>query len=227
MSYTGQDHKGQGHWVAQSRDEDRFIRRLRRREEAAFTELVRRHQDRVFSVVYRMLGDREEARDVAQEVFVTVFRRIDSFRGESGLSTWLYRVAVNHCKNRIRFLRRRGAGRTRPVDDLTDADWLRASAATGARHAAGVAAPERPDELLIARRLADRLQARLDALDPDLRALVVLRDIEGLSYAEIAEVTGQPLGTVKSRIHRGRLALSDPSAPRSGGGRSGPAGDGP
>lgn len=203
--------------MADRQDERIFIMQLRRREEAAFTELVRLHQDRVFSVVYRMLGDREEARDVAQEVFVTVFRRIDSFRGEAGLSTWLYRVAVNHCKNRIRFLRRRGGGRTRPVDDLTDADWVAATAVAGGPANTGLSAPDRPDELLVARRLGERLQRRLDALDPDLRALVVLRDIEGLSYAEIAEVTGQPLGTVKSRIHRGRMALRDPAPGGKGG----------
>lgn len=168
----------------------------------------------MFSVVYRMLGDREEARDVAQEVFVTVFRRIDSFRGEAGLSTWLYRVAVNHCKNRIRFLRRRGRGRTRPVDELTDADWAAATAAAGGPAATGISSPDRPDDLLVARRLAMRLQTRLDALDPGLRALVVLRDIEGLSYAEIADVTGQPLGTVKSRIHRARRALRGPEDPQ-------------
>ncbi len=207
--------------MAKNRDERRFIRQLRARDEAAFTELVRLHQDRVFSVVYRMLGDREEARDVAQEVFVTVFRRIDGLRGESGLSTWLYRVAVNHCKNRIRFLRRRGGGRTRPVDELTDADWAAATAVAGGPAATGISSPDRPDELLIAHRLAERLQARLDALDPDLRALVVLRDIEGLSYADIAEVTGQPLGTVKSRIHRGRMALRDPVPPRGDDGAGG------
>jgi RNA polymerase sigma-70 factor (ECF subfamily) len=197
--------------VAKSRDERRFIRRLRCRDEAAFTELVRLHQDHVFSIVYRMLGDREEARDVAQEVFVTVFRRIDSFREEAGLSTWLYRVAVNHCKNRIRYLRRRGGGRNRSVDDLTDADWANVAAVSGGPAATGLTVPPLPDEVLVARRLAARLQARLDALDPDLRALIVLRDIEGLSYAEISEVTAQPLGTVKSRIHRARMALRDPA----------------
>lgn len=197
-------------------DDRRFLRRLRRREEAAFSELVRLHQDRIFSVVYRMLGDREEARDVSQEVFVTVFRRIDDFRGDSGLSTWLYRVAVNHCKNRIRHTRRRGRGRTSSVDELTDAQWAAATNGAGGPSGTGLRAPERPDDLLAARRLAERLQARLDALDPGLRALIVLRDIEGLSYAEIAAVTGQPLGTVKSRIHRGRLALRRDEGPDGG-----------
>ncbi len=197
-------------------DDRRFLRRLRRRDEAAFSELVRLHQDRIFSVVYRMLGDREEARDVAQEVFVTVFRRIDDFRGDSGLSTWLYRVAVNHCKNRIRHTRRRGRGRTSSVDDMTDAQWAAATTGAGGPSGTGLRAPDRPDDLLAARRLAERLQARLDALDPGLRALIVLRDIEGLSYAEIAAVTGQPLGTVKSRIHRGRLALRRDEGPDGG-----------
>jgi len=184
-----------------ARDRDRrFVDRLKRREEAAFSELVKDYQHRVFSLVYRMLGDAEEARDVAQEVFVTVFRRIDGFRGDSSLSTWLYRVAVNHCKNRLKYLGRRGAGRTRPIDDLRE----------GALETApGSRAPTRPDQEASARQMAGILQAELDAMDADHRALVLLRDIEGLSYAEISEVTGHPIGTVKSRLHRSRLLLKE------------------
>lgn len=178
----------------------RFVRRLQRREEAAFSELVRDYQHRVFSLVVRMIGDPEEARDVAQEVFVTVFRSIDGFRGDSSLSTWLYRVAVNHCKNRLKYLGRRGAGRTRALDDLGEGVLERAP---------GTSAPVRPDDEVSARQMAAVLQRELDALEPDHRALVVLRDIQGLSYAEISEVTGHPVGTVKSRLHRSRLLLKE------------------
>ncbi len=171
--------------------------------------LFREHAPFLLRLVERLTGPGDHVEDVVQEVFLTAHRRRVELDADADLRGWLYRVAVNHCKNRIRFLRRRGGGRTRPVDDLTDADWAAATAVAGGPAATGISAPDRPDELLVARRLAERLQARLDRLDPDLRALVVLRDIEGLSYAEIAEVTGQPLGTVKSRIHRGRMALRD------------------
>ena len=82
--------------------EDKLIERLQRRDEAAFNELVRLYQAKVFHLVFRMLGDRAEAEDLAQEVFITVFKSIDGFRGDSKLSTWLYRVATNHCKNRLK-----------------------------------------------------------------------------------------------------------------------------
>src|SRR5262249_1213577 len=84
-----------------------LLRRLRERDERAFKEMVEAYQDRIFNLLFRMIGKREEAEDLAQEVFVTVFKSIDQFRGDSKLSTWLYRVAVNHCKNRIKYLARR------------------------------------------------------------------------------------------------------------------------
>src|SRR5215510_9287122 len=84
-----------------------LLRRLRERDERAFRELIEEHRDRVFNLTYRMLGSRPEAEDVAQEVFITVFKTIDTFREESKFSTWLYRVTVNHCKNRIKYLARR------------------------------------------------------------------------------------------------------------------------
>src|SRR5579862_8342417 len=84
-----------------------LLRRLRDRDERAFRELIETHRDRVFNIVFRMLGHRHEAEDVAQEVFITVFKTIENFREESKFSTWLYRVAVNHCKNRIKYLARR------------------------------------------------------------------------------------------------------------------------
>ena len=84
-----------------------LVRRLQQRDEVAFTEILGLYQHKVYSLVFRMIGNREEAKDVAQEVFITVFKSIDSFRGESKFSTWLYRVAANHCKNRLKYLSRR------------------------------------------------------------------------------------------------------------------------
>ena len=118
-------------------DERRLIERLQRRDEAAFNELVRRHQGAGLSPAVRMLGDEAEAEDVAQEVFVSVFKSIDDFRGDSALATWLYRIAMNHGKNRIKYLARRARDAQRALDERSDAH------AAGARRlAAGAARPD-------------------------------------------------------------------------------------
>jgi RNA polymerase sigma-70 factor (ECF subfamily) len=182
-------------------DEEKLIERLRRRDEAAFNELVRLYQDKVFQLVFRMLGDRAEAEDLAQEVFVTVFKCIDGFRGESKLSTWLYRVATNHSKNRIKYLGRRGRGQKTEFDELSERDAVEsATMETSARI-------ERPDEAVEGRQVERLVQRALSELEEEHRELVVLRDVENLSYEEIQEITGLPEGTVKSRLHRARLAL--------------------
>src|SRR5512147_572935 len=102
-----------------------LLRRLRDRDERAFRELLELHKDRVYNITFRMLGNRAEAEDVAQEVFISVFKTIDQFRAESKFSTWLYRVAVNHCKNRIKYLARR---HDRDRDEL-DETWDQANGA--------------------------------------------------------------------------------------------------
>ncbi|MFT7581519.1 MAG: RNA polymerase sigma-70 factor (ECF subfamily) [Myxococcota bacterium] len=179
--------------------EARFIAALRRRDEKAFSVLVLRFQDRVHNLVFRLLGSHEEARDVSQEVFVTVFEKIDHFRGESKLSTWIYRVASNHAKNRIKYLSRRKDRQQDSFDDmLTPPSSGRFSAAIG-----------RPDEDAERSQLSAFIQASLRGLDDEQRLVVVLRDIEGQSYEAIADITGLNLGTVKSRLHRGRVRLKD------------------
>ena len=107
--------------------ERRLVRRLRERDERAFRELLEKYGDRVYNLTYRMLGDRQEAEDVAQEVFITVFKSIDSFRGDAKLSTWLYRVTANHCKNRIKYLARRHDRAKAEYDDGIDRDSAAAS----------------------------------------------------------------------------------------------------
>ena len=179
-----------------------LLRRLRERDERAFRELVEEYQDRVFNLLYRMIGGREEAEDLAQEVFVTVFKSIEQFRGESKLSTWLYRVAVNHCKNRIKYLVRRHDRQTGALDDAAE----RESVALG-HNPIGAARIERPDRAVEGAQLDLLVQRAIADLDEDHRVVVVLRDIEELSYEEIGAITGLPEGTVKSRLHRARLAL--------------------
>ncbi|MCB9540274.1 MAG: sigma-70 family RNA polymerase sigma factor [Myxococcales bacterium] len=183
-------------------DEKKLIRRLKRREEAAFNELVLTHQGRVFNVCYRMLGNAAEAEDIAQEVFVKAFGAITSFRGDSAVGTWLYRIAVNLCKNRLKYLGRRHYRRKSNIDDVPEGAWADGGAGTTMSESM-----PRPDEVLAGARAESRVQRALFDIDEDHRILLVLRDIQGLSYAEVVEVTGLPEGTVKSRLHRARAAL--------------------
>jgi RNA polymerase sigma-70 factor (ECF subfamily) len=178
-------------------DEARLVRRLRRRDEHAFTWLVRTYQDRVFALVFRMLGDRAEAEDVAQEVFVTVFKRIDQFRGDSQLSTWIYRIATNHTRNRIKYLGRRQHRRKQDIDETREADIQRPMTDPHPR----------PDREAEGRQFERILQRALGDIDEAWREVIVLRDVELLSYAEIAEILDVAEGTVKSRLFRARTAL--------------------
>lgn len=176
-----------------------LLRRLRDRDERAFRELVDEHRDRVFNITYRMLGNRAEAEDVAQEVFIAVFKTIDQFREESKFSTWLYRVTVNHCKNRIKYLARR---HDRDKDELDETSQQTNGAVTGMPVRAA-----QPDKALASAQMEKLLQEAIAALDPEQRQVVILRDVEDLSIEEICEITELPDGTVKSRLHRARLVL--------------------
>ena len=176
-----------------------LLRRLRDRDERAFRELIDEHRDRVFNITYRMLGNRAEAEDVAQEVFITVFKQIENFRGDSKFSTWLYRVTVNHCKNRIKYLARR---HDRDRDELDETSQQQNGAVNGAPVRA-----KNPDKALESAQMEKLLQDAIASLDDEQRAVVILRDVEDLSIEEICEITGLPDGTVKSRLHRARLVL--------------------
>ncbi len=182
-------------------DEEAFVKRLQARDEAAFNELVLAYERRVFALVFRMLGRREEAEDLAQEVFVQVFKAIDQFRGESKLSTWIYRIAVNLCKNRTKYLSRRHAGSEDDVDAMADRAPL--SSAKGV----SVGDVGRPDELVEGMQLEVLVKRAIAQIDTDFRQVLILRDVEDMSYEEIASVTGLAEGTVKSRIHRARAQL--------------------
>lgn len=187
--------------LSDSVDEEAFVKRLQARDETAFNELVLAYERRVFALVFRMLGRREEAEDLAQEVFVQVFKAIDQFRGDSKLSTWIYRIAVNLCKNRTKYLSRRHAGAEDDVDAMAD----RAPLST----AKGVSVGDvgRPDELVEGMQLEVVVKKAILQIDTDFRQVLILRDVEDMSYEEIAAVTGLAEGTVKSRIHRARAQL--------------------
>ena len=154
----------------------------------AFDALMRAHEDRVFSICLRMLRNREAALDATQETFVTVFRKVDRFAGRSAFSTWLYRVAVNTCYDAARRQRRRLA---EPLPEGNDPPDRRAG-----------------DEL-DAVELRPDLQAALAAIPAEFRSAVILVDVEGLALQSVSEILGVPVGTVKSRVFRGRRLLAE------------------
>jgi RNA polymerase sigma-70 factor, ECF subfamily len=181
--------------------ERRFVERLQRHDERAFNELVEAYSPRVYRLVARMLGRREDAEDMAQEVFVQVFKGIGQFRGESKLGTWIYRVAINLCKNRSKYLSRRQDDKQDALDAVADRQPL--------HEAKGVTSGQvnRPDHMVEGMQIEAIMRKCIAELDPDFREALILRDVENLSYEEIIDITGVAEGTVKSRIHRARALL--------------------
>jgi RNA polymerase sigma-70 factor (ECF subfamily) len=181
------------------RDDEALLQDFLRGDRAAFDEIVRRHEDAIFAVALRMMGQRADAMDAVQETFIAVFRRAHSYRGEAAFSTWLHRIAINACKDLIRKRRR---------FTLEDDE-----------------APERPDP---GGDVASQVVAHVDlaaalaTLPEDQRVAVVMFDLGGIPYEEIARETSTNIGTVKSRISRGRRALAEameqaaPSRPSKG-----------
>jgi RNA polymerase sigma-70 factor (ECF subfamily) len=183
--------------------ERKLVKRLKARNPHAFESLMQRYQGPIFNMLFRMIGNREEAEDLAQEVFITVFKRIDTFRGESSLATWIYRIASNHCINRRKYLMRRKHFDKRSLDDVGDREQL------GDGWAGVSERLPRPDEMVEGLHMERRIQQAISDLDEDQRLVVVLRDIQNLSYEEIGSITGLAPGTVKSRLHRARMALKE------------------
>jgi RNA polymerase sigma-70 factor (ECF subfamily) len=175
-----------------------LVQRCASRDEAACAELMSEHQRMVVQLAVNLLGDREEALDLSQEVFLRVFRTIHRFRGHSSLRTWIYRIAVNQARNRHRFWRRRHR------NDQVSLD-VHVAAHGEFKSTIG----EEPDRLLEQKQLGERLQQALDRLPFDQRTAIVLREIDGLSYDEIAFSLNVAIGTVKSRLTRARQALRD------------------
>jgi RNA polymerase sigma-70 factor (ECF subfamily) len=166
-----------------------------------FEELFERYHSMVFQLIYRILGDREEALDVAQEVFLTIFRKRDRFRGESSLKTWIYRISINRAANRCRWwnrLRRRG---TVSLDAHLSQDRNRTLSETLESEGRS------PEDSVLLQERRRRLEHSLRRLPVQQRIAVIMRDVEGLSYEEIAESMQVSLGTIKSRIARGREEL--------------------
>jgi RNA polymerase sigma-70 factor, ECF subfamily len=189
---------------AENRPVDLLVEAFREGKPGAFDAIVRTHQDRVYSFCLRMLSDREDALDVAQEVFLSAYRNLQGFRGEASLSTWLLRIAANRSLNRIRQRATRAAREVMSIEPQGDGESL--FQPPGREE-------DRPDRMVESRETRRILEAAIAKLDEDSRMLVLLSDVEGLSYEELSEAVGIPLGTVKSRLHRARMALRRMLAP--------------
>jgi RNA polymerase sigma-70 factor (ECF subfamily) len=166
-------------------------------DESACARLVTDHQRMVYQLALHLLGDQQEAMDVSQEVFLRVFRTLSQFRGQSSLRTWIYRIVLNQASNRQRWWRRRFRSFQVALDDHI----VRHGEPKEGRRAA------LPDQVLVQHETAGRVHQALEGLPFDQRAAIILREIDGLSYEEIAESLGVAVGTVKSRLARARLNL--------------------
>lgn len=162
----------------------------------AFELLVRRYQGKVASVIARTIADPEKVQDLTQEVFLKAYRALNSFRGDSAFFTWVYRIAINTAKNHLI-----ASGRTVPTNDvnLDDADLT----------APQLHSFDTPEKIALRNEMLQNLQNAIDALAPSMRQAIELRELEGRSYEEIAEIMDCPIGTVRSRIFRGRQEIAD------------------
>ncbi len=177
-----------------------LVERCRVNDEAAFNEVVARYKIKVYNYIYRMTGSYDDAEDLTQEVFIRMYTSIDSFRSQSSLNTWLFRIAGNLCIDRFRRQKNRtpaysldepltsGDGEQEATRDLPDLTY-------------------EPHRLLENVEMADQIQKALTQLPEKLRATILLHDVEGLPYEEIAQIVGCPLGTVKSRLFNARVQL--------------------
>jgi len=182
--------------MSQDENDQQLVQRVQKGDRSAFDLLVLKYQHRVLKLVGRFVSNPAEAEDVAQDAFLKAYRALPSFRGESAFYTWLYRIAINTAKNSL------VATRRRPVDfdlDLQDPDQFD-------RHAK-LKEVDTPERVLLTEEIRQVVQGAMEQLPEDLRTAIVLRELDGLSYEEIAEAMDCPVGTVRSRIFRAREAI--------------------
>ncbi|NLH99405.1 MAG: sigma-70 family RNA polymerase sigma factor [Chthonomonadales bacterium] len=168
---------------------------------ADFNELVARYEKPIFNVIYRILGDYDEAADVTQETFISAYRGFSRFRGDASVYTWLYQIAVNHSRNRLR-------RRKRP--DIAGVESLDAPRSAEGEEVGPREIPDSssaPHVALEQKEMREKIAAAIEALPPEYREVVVLREMHGMSYAEIVSVTGLSMDNVKTRLSRARAML--------------------
>lgn len=198
-----------------ARDDAELVLRSRSGDTDAFGQIVLRYQDRIFATVFRILGNAEDAREMAQEAFFRAWAKLDTFREGARFSTWLYTITLNLTRSELR--KRKTRQKVKPIS---------LDAARGAEDGRPIDPPapdEGPVEALGTTELHRLALAEIDRLDPEAREVVVLRDMQELSYEEIATVVDCPVGTVRSRLHRARGQLRDRLTPKLGAARKGGA----
>jgi RNA polymerase sigma-70 factor (ECF subfamily) len=173
-----------------------LVMRVQRGDKKAFDLLVLKYQNRIIQLINRYIRDHSEAQDVAQETFIKAYRAIGSFRGDSAFYTWIYRIAINTAKNHL------AARSRRPTDDEIEVE-----VAEQFEGESSLRDQETPEGILLSEELGQTIQLALEELPVELRTAITLREMDGLSYDEIAEVMECPVGTVRSRIFRAREAI--------------------
>ena len=171
-----------------------LLRRACKGDVQAFVELLQSHESRIYAIALRMMGNREDAQDCAQEAMVRIYRAMGSFKGQSALATWIYRITMNTCLDE---LRRRKARKVTSLDSLVDNGWSPTD--TG----------DTPEEHGLRVEKQNALNQAIQSLPDDMRAAIILRDVKGYSYDEIASILDANVGTIKSRISRGREKLRE------------------
>lgn len=183
--------------MASEPSDAQLVRRVQKGDKGAFDLLVLKYQHKIVNLVLRYVRDPDQAMDIAQEAFLKAYRALPRFRGDSAFYTWLYRIAVNTAKNHL------AAQRRRPLDvelDLQDSEQYDLHAK--------LKDTDTPEGVTLSQELNRTVQRAIEALPEDLRTAIVLREIEGMSYEEIAQTMECPVGTVRSRIFRARDAIS-------------------
>jgi RNA polymerase sigma-70 factor (ECF subfamily) len=183
--------------------DQQLVERVQRGDKAAFDLLVSKYQRKIFRLLSRLIRDAAEVEDVAQEAFIKAYRALPNFRGDSAFYTWLYRIAINTAKNHLVSQGRRAP--TSTETEIEDAETF-----DDGEHLRDLNTPE---AMLASRQVADAVNRAVERLPEDLRTAVVLRELEGLSYEEIAETMNCPIGTVRSRIFRAREAIAEELRP--------------
>jgi RNA polymerase sigma-70 factor (ECF subfamily) len=183
--------------------DQQLVERVQRGDKAAFDLLVVKYQRKIFRLLSRLIRDSAEVEDVAQEAFIKAYRALPNFRGDSAFYTWLYRIAINTAKNWLV-----SQGRRAPTSTETEIE--EAETFDDGEHLRDL---NTPDAMLLTRQVGDAVNRAIEALPEDLKTAIVLRELEGLSYEEIAETMNCPIGTVRSRIFRAREAIAEELRP--------------
>jgi len=180
-----------------------LVEQVQRGDKRAFELLVAKYQRKIFRLLSRLIRDSAEIEDVAQEAFIKAYRALPNFRGESAFYTWLYRIAINTAKNYLVAQGRRAPTTTETeideAENFDEGDQLRDV--------------NTPDSMLLSKQVGEAVNRAIERLPEDLRTAIVLRELEGLSYEEIAETMNCPIGTVRSRIFRAREAIAEELRP--------------